>query len=113
MPSVLAEFPKGIQEGSKLGFHREIHVGVQQGRPPDSVQPPAQDTRPTLGSEIGPTEDTFMVYTGGPDSAPLAHAPVWRYAAKNALHSPDVPAVTEFRKAIEAALKKQQKTTKP
>jgi hypothetical protein len=54
-----------------------------------------------------------MVYTGGPDGAPLARAPVWRYIAKNALHSPDVLAVTEFRKAIEAALKKQQKTTKP
>jgi hypothetical protein len=90
-----------------------IHVGVQQGRPPDSVQPPPQETKPRLGSEIGPTEDTFMVYTGGPDGAPLERAPVWRYIAKNALHSPDVPAVAEFRKAIEATLKKQQKTTKP
>jgi hypothetical protein len=90
-----------------------IHVGVQQGRPPDSVQPSPQETKPRLGSEIGPTEDTFMVYTGGPDGAPLERAPVWRYIAKNALHSPDVPAVAEFRKAIEATLKKQQKTTKP
>jgi hypothetical protein len=33
--------------------------------------------------------------------------------AKNGLRSPDVPAVAEFRKAVEAALKQQQKTTKP
>jgi len=90
-----------------------IHVGVQQGRPPDSIQPPPQQTSPSLGSEIGPIEDTFLVYMGGTGSPPLERAPVWRYVAKNALHSPDVPAVAEFRKAIEAAVKKQQKTTKP
>ena len=32
-----------------------IHIGVQQGRPPDSKQPPPQTTAPKLGSEIGPT----------------------------------------------------------
>jgi hypothetical protein len=90
-----------------------IHVGVQQGRPPDSTQPPPQDTSPGLGSEVGSTEDTFLVYRGGSGSPPLDRAPVWRYVAKNALRSPDVPAVAEFRKALEAALKQQQKTTKP
>jgi len=90
-----------------------IHVGVQQGRPPDSTQAPPADTSPRLGGEVGPTEDTFLVYRGGSGSPPLERAPVWRYVAKNALHSPDVPAVGEFRKAIEAALKQQQKTTKP
>jgi hypothetical protein len=90
-----------------------IHVGVQQGRPPDSTQAPPADTSPRLGGEVGPTEDTFLVYRGGSGSPPLERAPVWRYVSKNALHSPDVPAVGEFRKAIEAALKQQQKTTKP
>lgn len=90
-----------------------IHIGAQQGRPPDSTQRPSQDTSPGLGSEVGPTEDTFLVYRGGPAGAALERAPVWRYVAKNGLHSPDVPAVAEFRKAIEAALKQQQKTTKP
>src|SRR3974377_617628 len=28
-----------------------IHVGVQQGRPPDSTQPPPQATAPGLGGE--------------------------------------------------------------
>jgi hypothetical protein len=90
-----------------------IHVGVQQGRPPDSTQAPPADTAPRLGGEVGPTEDTFLVYRGGSGSPPLERAPVWRYVSKNALHSPDVPAVAEFRKAVEAAIKQQQKTTKP
>jgi hypothetical protein len=90
-----------------------IHLGVQQGRPPDSVQPPPGDTAPGLGGEVGATEDTFLVYRGSTASAALEHAPVWRYVAKNGLRSPDVPAVAEFRKAIEAAVKQQQKTTKP
>lgn len=90
-----------------------IHIGVQQGRPADSTQPPPADTSPGLGGEVGPTEDTFLVYRGGSGSPPLERAPVWRYVAKNGLRSPDVPAVAEFRKAVEAALKQQQKTTKP
>jgi hypothetical protein len=90
-----------------------IHVGVQQGRPPDSTQPPPGRTAPGLGGEVGPTDDTFLVYVGGSGAPPLERAPVWRYVAKNALHSPDVPAVAEFRKAVEAAIKQQQKTTKP
>ena len=88
-----------------------VHIGVQQGRPPDSMQAPPQQTSPSLGSEIGPTEDTFLVYMGGTGSSPLERAPVWRHVAKNGLHSPDVPAVREFRKAIEAALK--QRKSKP
>lgn len=68
-----------------------------------------------MGTEVGSAQDTFLVYRGGPEGAPLERAPVWRYVAKNALHSPDVPAVGEFRKAIEEAIKQQQqqKTTKP
>jgi hypothetical protein len=90
-----------------------IHVGVQQGRPPDSTQPAPQNTAPGLGGEVGAPEDTFLVYRGGSGSPPLERAPVWRYVAKNGLRSPDVPAVAEFRKAIEAAIKQQQKTGKP
>ena len=90
-----------------------IHIGAQQGRPPDSTQPPPGDTSPGLGGEVGPTEDTLLVYRGGSSSPAFERAPVWRYVAKNGLRSPDVPAVAEFRKAIEAAVKQQQKTTKP
>jgi hypothetical protein len=85
-----------------------IHIGVQQGQPPGSTQPPPQDTSPRLGGEVGPAEDTFLVYVGGSGSAPFDRAPVWRYVSKNALHSPDVPAVAEFKKAVDAAVKQQQ-----
>jgi hypothetical protein len=85
-----------------------IHIGVQQGQPPGSTQPPPQDTSPRLGGEVGPAEDTFLVYLGGSGNPALDGAPVWRYVSKNALHSPDVPAVSEFKKAVEAAVKQQQ-----
>jgi hypothetical protein len=90
-----------------------IHIGAQQGRPPNATQAPPADTSPRLGSEVGAMDDTFLVYRGGSGVPALERAPVWRYVAKNGLRSPDVPAVAEFRKAIEAAVKQQQKTTKP
>jgi hypothetical protein len=81
-----------------------IHVGVNQGRTPGNDPENPQPTAPTPGVEKGHPEDMFFVYDGrgtyGPETAP-----VWRYVAKNALKSPEVPAVAEFRKAIEAALK--------
>ena len=81
-----------------------IHVGVSQGRSPDSAQTNPQTGAPSPGVEMGKPEDMFLVYDGhgtyGPETPP-----VWKYVAKNGLKSPDVPAVAEFRKAIEAALK--------
>jgi hypothetical protein len=89
-------------------------VGVQRGSPPDLTRGGSgtQDTGPRLGTEIGPSEDTFAVYRGRIEY-PLDGPPVWRYAAKDSLSSPAVRAVDEFRKAIDAAEKaaaqKQQK----
>jgi hypothetical protein len=60
--------------------------------------------------EVGSADDTFVVYEGHGD-APLQRAPAWRYIAKDALRSPNVPAVAEFRKLIEQEEKKQK--TKP
>ena len=97
------------------GTDSSIRVGVQQGRSPDGVQnggPLPQG--PGMGGEIGPSEDTFLVYQGqtfGGDAAQLPsasqRAPVWKYVAKNGLKSPDVPAVTEFKKAVDEAVKEQ------
>jgi hypothetical protein len=85
-----------------------IRIGGQKGRPPDATQPPPQDTSPRPQTEVGPSEDIFVVYEGHVDG-PLERAPAWRYINKNALRSPDVPAVAEFRKIVDEA-EKQQKT---
>lgn len=85
-----------------------IRIGGQKGRSPDTpAQPLPQDTRPSPQTEVGPSEDMFVVYEGHVDG-PLERAPVWRYMNKNALRSPDVPAVAEFRKIIEEAEKQQK-----
>lgn len=85
-----------------------IRLGGQKGRPPDSTDPAPQDTRPSPRMEVGQAEDMFAVYEGHVTS-PLERVPAWRYIDKNALHSPNVPAVAEFRKAIEEAEKQQSK----
>jgi len=52
----------------------------------------------------------FVVYRGKQDNA-LDTPSVWRYSAKDALRSPGVSAVDEFRKVIVAAEK--QRDAKP
>jgi hypothetical protein len=84
-----------------------IRIGVQQGRPTDATQSAPQDTRPRPQTEVGPSEDLFVVYDGHV-AGPLERAPAWHYTTKDALHSPDVPAVAEFRKIIEEAEKQQK-----
>lgn len=69
------------------------------------------------GSEVGSADDLMEVYRGGqplPGDAsrdatqyPLDEPPVWVYTAKDALKSPKLEAVAEFRKAVEAAEKKK------
>jgi hypothetical protein len=79
-----------------------ISVGAQQGRQPNmSGAPPANQIPATSPSqtEIGTGDDTFTVYQGGVDN-PLDAVPAWKYIAKDALHSHNVPAVDEFRKAL-------------
>jgi hypothetical protein len=85
-----------------------IHIGGQVGRPPDPQQGIPQDKKPHAQMEAAPPDDFFVVYEGSQGLHPDG-PPAWHYSGKNALRSPDVPAVAEFRKIIEAALK-QQKT---
>lgn len=87
-----------------------IHIGGQVGRPPDPQQGIPQDKKPHKQMEAAPPDDMFVVYEGSQGLHPDG-PPVWHYYGKNALRSPDVPAVAEFRKLIEAALKQQK--TKP
>lgn len=78
-----------------------IRLGGQRGRPPDATQGAPPDTGPPHPRlEAGPQEDMFVLYAGGVDD-PLDRPPLWRYIAKDALRSPDVPAVAEFRKLLE------------
>lgn len=87
-------------------------LGGQKGRPPGSADPSPQDTRPGPQLEAGATDDMLIVYHGGAGN-PLDGPPAWRYSRKDALKSPSVPAVDEFRKAIEEAEKQQQQNKKP
>jgi hypothetical protein len=89
-----------------------IRLGGQQGRAPGAPpQTEPQDTRPNQQTEIGTfSEDMFAVYPGSIENGgnPSDRSAAWRYASKDALHSPNVPAVAEFRKAIEDAERQQK-----
>lgn len=91
----------------------EVPGAGQHGRSPDLTNPglgrPA-DRGPRITSEMGPPEDSFEVYIGGVDY-PLDAPPLWRYMAKDALNTPQVTAVEQFRKAINES--EQQRQQKP
>ena len=62
-------------------------VGVQQGNPADTGNPP--DPQPQV--QVGQSQDTFVVYRGSKDDphwGPLDAPPVWRYTAKDGLRLP-------------------------
>jgi hypothetical protein len=81
-------------------------IGAQHGQPngggfPGATQGmPQQNPQPQL--EVGGVEDSFTVYQGG-RSDPTDSPAAWRRDEKDGLHSHDVPAVEEFRKAVAAA----------
>jgi|ERR1051326_7108131 len=80
-----------------------------RGRLPEPRDPSLDPQNPSLHpqTEIGTPNDSFTVYQGRIDH-PLDRPPVWRYVAKNALRGPAVPAVGEFRKAVEETQKQQK-----
>jgi hypothetical protein len=84
-----------------------IGIGGHKGNPPMAGDPTnSQPQSPSSQVEVGESQDTFMVYRGKRDDA-LDYPSVWRYSAKNALRSPGVPAVDEFRKLIVEAEKQR------
>lgn len=89
--------------GAEIGGHRG--TPVQPGDPTATQSP-----NPTPQVEVGSSQDMFEVYRGQRDDV-LNTSPVWRYNAKDALRSPDVPAVEQFRKLIIEAEK--QRAAKP
>jgi hypothetical protein len=101
----------GIPNNRRPGVYQPADSGgtpdASRGTPTiagDPTRPQAPDPHPQL--EVGPTEDMFVVYRGKRDNA-LDRPAVWRYSAKDALRSPAVPAVDEFRKVIAEAEKQQ------
>jgi len=85
-----------------------IRLGGQKGQPPGT--PDSTQSTPGPQVEMAPREDVFAVYEG--HGSTLERSPVRRYANKDPLRSPSVPAVDEFRKAIEEAEKQQQQQQK-
>lgn len=87
----------------------DVRIGAQQGHPPGLNDPGLgpQDRTPRIGSEIGPSEDTFEIYCGGVEY-PLDAPAMWRYMGKNALDAPTVAAVSQFRKAVDESEKQRQ-----
>ena len=89
-----------------------IRIGAQQGKNTPVTDPSVgAPATPQPQTEIGPSEDMFSVYRGQVEY-PLDSPPVWRYVAKDALRSPSVPAVEQFRKVIEET-EKQLSQKKP
>lgn len=89
----------------------DTRIGVSHGTPPMNGDPtrsqfPVSNPHPQV--ESGQTQDIFAVFRGKRENA-LDSPTVWRYQAKDALRSPSVPAVEEFRKVIAEAEKQQAK----
>lgn len=80
----------------------DIRIAGQEEHPKRPTGAPSENPSPRIGFEIGPSEDSFEVYRGK-EEHPLDAPPVWRYMGKDGLRSPAVPAVEEFRKALDEA----------
>lgn len=88
----------GVAQGTDSTIRIGGHTGQQPGMNDPSMDP--IDRGPHMGSEMGPSDDMFVVYRGGNVSDALDAPPVWRYIAKNCLQAPDVTAVEKFRKLV-------------
>ncbi len=106
-----------IAESTGDADGQSTRIGIQHGNRPRDLSDPDANTGPHVGEQIGASQDMLTVYRGrqdfeGQSADVLGEAPLWRYIAKDALHSPDVPAVSQFRKAIEEAEAQAQNRTK-
>jgi len=85
-----------------------IRIGGQHGQQPPMSDPSTfpQNQGPHISNEVGPSDDSFVVYRGT-TADPLDSPAVWRIIRKDCLRpvGSQVPAVEEFRKAITDAEK--------
>lgn len=101
--------PTDTREGAQYG---KVGVWATQGNGPALSDPMAgpQHTAPHVGKQVGQVQDVLEVYKGGMVyDHKMSSAPLWKYAAKDALKAPDMVAVREFRKAVAAAESQQKK----
>ena len=101
----------GVPTNNRPGVYQPTdtggRVGLSRGTPPQAGDPTgAPGQNPTPQMEIGDGQDMFAVYRGKQDNA-LNTSPVWRYHDKDALRTPDLPAVDAFRKAVVEAEKQR------
>jgi hypothetical protein len=88
----------GVAQGTDSTIRIGGHTGQQPGMNRPGMDP--MDRGPHMGTEMGPSDDMFVVYRGGSASYPRDAPPVWRYIAKNCLRAPEVSAVEKFRKLV-------------
>lgn len=118
----IGNLPTNDRPGTVQQTDNAIRIGGQKGRAPGSPdQTMPQDTRPEQQTEVGTAvaQDSFVVY--GPGRGDLGSSPGsqmgdrnigWRDMGKNILKSPDIAAVSDFRKAIEETEKQNQQNQK-
>jgi hypothetical protein len=90
-----------------------VDASARTGTPPPFGSPDPRSSDPHPQMEIGDTQDNFAVYRCNrmqQTTNPLNASAVWRYSATNALDSPGVPAVDQFRKVI---LESEKELAKP
>lgn len=95
----------GVQRGHPPPYAGGSQDASQGGSIPDQIGQNGQiDDRASPQMEIGnsTSQDSFLVYRGRTEK-PLDGPVVWRYEAKDALKSHNVPAVDAFRKALDRA----------
>lgn len=122
----IGNLPTNDRPGTVQQTDNAIRIGGQKGRSPGSPdQTLPQDTRPEQQTEVGTSValDSFLVYGpgigAGPDMGSTPGSQIsarnigWRSMGKNILKSPDLPAVSDFRKAVEETEKQQQQQKKP
>jgi hypothetical protein len=121
----IGNLPTNDRPGTVQQTDNAIRIGGQKGRAPGSPdQTLPQDTRPEQQTEVGTAIalDSFLVYGpgigAGPDMGSTPGSQIsarnigWRSMGKDILKSPDLPAVADFRKAVEETEKQQQQQQK-
>src|SRR5579862_4968932 len=113
----IGNLPTNDRPGTVQQTDNAIRLGGQKGRAPGSPdQTMPQDTRAEQQTEVGNAvaDDSFIVYGPGPEMGSTAGSQTldrnigWRSQGKNLLKSPEIPAVSDFRKAVEETEKQQQ-----